>query len=182
MPNEVGYVEALEHATRVLQKRLIVWRSRVMLTTAFDVTVTWRDSVITWHSCVSRDLVTASRHTLQSFSTLFNLFSVNLIEVFWTKHCWVYCVRTVIHILNICSDFSLFDQALLCDYRSLIVAIGLSYKGQNKLFDIGLKHHKMDKKYHNWQSARMQVLVCNISLSIGLQAIKFIFHDRFWEK
>jgi len=58
-------------------------------------------------------------------------------------------VRTVIHILNICSDFSLFDQALLCDYRSLIVAIGLSYKGQNKLFDIGLKHHKMDKKYHN---------------------------------
>ena len=35
-----GYVEALEHETRVLEKRVVACRSRVMRVTVFDVTTT----------------------------------------------------------------------------------------------------------------------------------------------
>ena len=36
--DEAGYVEALEHETRVLKKRVVACRSRIMLVTVFDVT------------------------------------------------------------------------------------------------------------------------------------------------
>ena len=36
--DEAGYIEALEHETRVLQKRVVACRSRIMLVTVFDVT------------------------------------------------------------------------------------------------------------------------------------------------
>jgi len=38
--DDVGYVEALEHETNVLEKRVVACRSRVMLVTVFDVTTT----------------------------------------------------------------------------------------------------------------------------------------------
>ena len=36
--DDAGYVEALEHETRVLQKRVVACRSRIMIVTVFDVT------------------------------------------------------------------------------------------------------------------------------------------------
>jgi len=38
--DDVGYVQALEHETRVLQKRVVACRSRLMIATVFDVTTT----------------------------------------------------------------------------------------------------------------------------------------------
>jgi len=36
--DDAGYIEALEHETRVLQKRVVACRSRAMIVTVFDVT------------------------------------------------------------------------------------------------------------------------------------------------
>jgi len=46
--DDAGYLEALEHETLVLQKRVVACRSRIMIVTVFDVT----SATATWHDCI----------------------------------------------------------------------------------------------------------------------------------